>query len=84
MDRLSSKGPDGNSNYTMHLPLGRLGDVKDIANATVFLFSPAARYITGQVLAVDGGAEHLRTLQLPYPHAVLDPDAVTHMIKPRL
>ncbi|KAI0716134.1 NAD(P)-binding protein [Cerioporus squamosus] len=84
MDRLSSKGPDGNSNYTMHLPAGRLGDVKDIANATVFLFSPAARYITGQVLAVDGGAEHLRTLQLPYPQAVLEPDAVTHMIKPRL
>ncbi|KAI0762330.1 NAD(P)-binding protein [Fomes fomentarius] len=83
MDRLSSKGPDG-SQYTLQIPVGRYGDVKEIANAAVFLFSPAARFITGQVLAVDGGTEHLRTLALPYPQSVLDPDSVTHMIKPRL
>ncbi len=37
------------------IPLGGFGETKDIAAAVVFLASPAARYITGQVLAVDGG-----------------------------
>ncbi len=37
------------------IPLASLGETKDIAEAVVFLASPAARYITGQVLAVDGG-----------------------------
>ena len=83
MDRLSSKGPDG-AKYASSIPAGREGDIKEIANATVFLFSPAARYITGQTLAVDGGCEHLRSLPLPYPQSVLDPESVTHMIKPRL
>ncbi|MDE2436209.1 MAG: SDR family oxidoreductase [Sphingomonadales bacterium] len=36
-------------------PLGRLGEPSDIAEAIVFLASPAARWITGQTLAVDGG-----------------------------
>ncbi|HUA68639.1 MAG TPA: 3-oxoacyl-ACP reductase FabG, partial [Candidatus Saccharimonadales bacterium] len=37
------------------IPLGVFGQPDDIASAAVFLASPAARYITGQVLAVDGG-----------------------------
>jgi NAD(P)-dependent dehydrogenase (short-subunit alcohol dehydrogenase family) len=36
-------------------PLGRLGEVGDMADATVFLCSDAARFITGTGLAVDGG-----------------------------
>ena len=36
-------------------PLGRLGEPEDIAGALVFLASPAARFITGQTLFVDGG-----------------------------
>ncbi|MEQ1857168.1 MAG: 3-oxoacyl-[acyl-carrier-protein] reductase [Longimicrobiales bacterium] len=37
------------------IPLGDLGTPADVASAARFLVSPSARYITGQVLAVDGG-----------------------------
>lgn len=37
------------------IPLGVLGSVEDIASAALFLAGPGARYITGQVLTVDGG-----------------------------
>ncbi len=37
------------------IPLGSLGQPEDIASAVAFLASPEAKYITGQVLAVDGG-----------------------------
>jgi 3-oxoacyl-[acyl-carrier protein] reductase len=37
------------------IPLGRLGEPEDIAGVVRFLAGPAARYITGQVLTVDGG-----------------------------
>jgi 7-alpha-hydroxysteroid dehydrogenase len=36
-------------------PLGRVGDPGDFAGAALFLASPAAGFVTGQVLAVDGG-----------------------------
>jgi 7-alpha-hydroxysteroid dehydrogenase len=38
-----------------HTPLGRLGEPSDIANAALFLCSPAAGWISGQVLTVSGG-----------------------------
>ncbi len=37
------------------IPLGSFGEAEDIAAAALFLGSPAARYVTGQVLTVDGG-----------------------------
>ncbi len=37
------------------IPMGRMGDPQDIANAAVFLASNLSDYVTGQVLTVDGG-----------------------------
>ena len=42
-------------NYLKTIPLNCLGSPEDIANTVVFLASPSARYITGQVINVDGG-----------------------------
>ena len=47
--------PDGVSRWHDRVPLGRLGTPKDVADAVLFLLSPAARWISGTNLVVDGG-----------------------------
>lgn len=42
--------------YRLQVPLGRLATADEVADAVLFLCSPAATYITGVELAVDGGA----------------------------
>ena len=44
-----------NRQIMVRIPAGRLGIPEDIAGAAVFLASPASDYVTGHVLAVDGG-----------------------------
>ena len=39
----------------MHTPINRLGEPQDMANAALILCSPAARWISGQILTVSGG-----------------------------
>lgn len=47
--------PEGVHGYLGAVPLGRLGQPADVADACLFLASPAARWITGADLVVDGG-----------------------------
>ena len=50
-----SLGPEGLEEAADFIPMGRVGEPEDIADVSVFLASEGARYITGQVLVVDGG-----------------------------
>lgn len=50
-----SLGPAGLEKAAEFIPMGRVGEPEDIADVAVFLASPAARYMTGQVVVVDGG-----------------------------
>jgi NAD(P)-dependent dehydrogenase (short-subunit alcohol dehydrogenase family) len=52
---LEQDWPDGVARYRRAVPLGRLGRPDDVADACLFLASPAARWITGANLVVDGG-----------------------------
>ena len=48
-------GEVGYAAYAQEVPLGRVGEAADVAPAVEFLLGEGARYITGQVLDVDGG-----------------------------
>ncbi len=54
-DMTRALADDVRAAYLAHIPLKRFGSVSDVAEAVAFLGSPAAAYITGQVLAVNGG-----------------------------
>lgn len=57
MDRLAKKADQDELPHKLkRIPLGRWGKVKEIADATVFLFSDTGNYVTGQVTVVDGGS----------------------------
>lgn len=43
--------------YSSQIPLGRLGTAQEVAHVIQFLISDAARYITGEVIRVDGGMD---------------------------
>ena len=61
-------GGDGLENAAAGYPLGRTGTPEDVAGAVLFLSSPAASFISGVTLPVDGG------LSIASPAAYLRPD----------
>lgn len=50
-----SLGPEGAATAGEFIPMGRIGEPEDIADVVLFLASDGARYMTGQVVVVDGG-----------------------------
>jgi 3-oxoacyl-[acyl-carrier protein] reductase len=50
-----SLGPQGAEAAGSFIPMGRIGEPDEIADVVLFLASSAARYMTGQVVVVDGG-----------------------------
>jgi NAD(P)-dependent dehydrogenase (short-subunit alcohol dehydrogenase family) len=54
-DGLDKNWPEGLARWLAHAPLGDVGQDEDVADACLFLASPAARFITGATLNVDGG-----------------------------
>ena len=48
-------GDDAKKAIMQSIPMGTLGETKDVAELVLFLASENAKYITGQTISVDGG-----------------------------
>jgi NAD(P)-dependent dehydrogenase (short-subunit alcohol dehydrogenase family) len=66
IERTRLEAPDYATTWGKLTPLGRIGLTQDVAGVVVFLTSPAAQFITGQTLYVDGGL----FVQGPWPYDV--------------
>lgn len=55
LSKENSLGPEGAEKAGEFIPMGRIGEPEDIADVALFLASNGARYMTGQVVVVDGG-----------------------------
>ena len=55
LSKENSLGPEGAEKAGEFIPMGRIGEPEDIAEVVLFLASNGARYMTGQVVVVDGG-----------------------------
>ncbi|KAB8072325.1 hypothetical protein BDV29DRAFT_196952 [Aspergillus leporis] len=75
---------DAMETYIKTQPLGRFGSVRDIADATVYLFSDTGSYVSGQTLVVDGASWRMSaggaaSGALSYPDFLLTGDAVPNV-----
>ncbi|KAI0125997.1 sporulation protein SPS19 [Xylariales sp. AK1849] len=85
MKRLSSSKASS-AQKAGSVPLGRWGTVKDIADATVYLFSDAANYVNGEILVVDGAHWRLKSgasvgidADMKYPDYLLTGEFSKHL-----
>lgn len=80
MDRLSKKVPAGVT-PGRQIPVGRWGKIKEIADATIFLFSDTGNYVSADNLVVDGGAWRIGSASpggdFAYPDFILSGAEVT-------
>ncbi|WP_414169599.1 SDR family oxidoreductase [Streptoverticillium reticulum] len=58
LDTLSGDAEAARARHTARIPLGRYGTPEEFGKAAAFLLSPAASYVTGVMVPVDGGALH--------------------------
>lgn len=55
-EEVRQRDPDWESRREENVPLGRLGTTEDVADVAVYLASEKADYVTGEIVAVDGGS----------------------------
>jgi peroxisomal 2,4-dienoyl-CoA reductase len=71
---------DAQENKAKSIPSGRYGTVKEISDATIFLFSDTGNYVNGDIIVVDGGQWHTSGLgnrDFQYPDFLLSGKTVT-------
>lgn len=73
MERLAKNAREAMTSWKS-IPLGIPGSVKNIADASVYLFSEAASYVNGETLVVDGGAWRTTSVgsEFAYPDFILE------------
>ncbi|KAH7023142.1 hypothetical protein EDB80DRAFT_745264 [Ilyonectria destructans] len=88
--RLGSGAAAEQAGYAKGIPSGRVGTVRDVADATVFLFSDAGSYVNGQALPVDGAAWRRQGAisvgidkEMEYPDFLLKGQISQHLRDPR-
>ncbi|MBR9865403.1 MAG: glucose 1-dehydrogenase [Rhodobacteraceae bacterium] len=55
MTVVTRDNPDALNRFMAHTPMGRVGEPEELSGPAIFLASPAASYVTGALLPVDGG-----------------------------
>ncbi|OAK96996.1 peroxisomal 2,4-dienoyl-CoA reductase-like protein SPS19 [Phaeosphaeriaceae sp. SRC1lsM3a] len=77
IDRLSKK--ENRERSYKAVPIGRYGTVKEIADATVYLFSDSGNFVNGETLVVDGGQWHTAGFAngFTYPDFLLSGETVS-------
>ncbi|KAK2783641.1 hypothetical protein FQN53_009093 [Emmonsiellopsis sp. PD_33] len=79
MERLARR--EDSNGHISSIPSGRWGSVKEIADATIYVFSDAGNYVNGSTVVVDGGAWRMHSANpgsgFRYPDFLLSGDEVT-------